>query len=257
MRRELILNFHGIGTPHNGVDPDEIPFWIPRRKFLALIDQVACMSDAPGAQTIITFDDGNASDATIAMPELTKRGLTATFFVCADRIGAPRYLDRGAIAEMLQTGMSIGTHGMRHCDWRALDDTALNAEIGEARERIADVCGRPVREASIPLGSYDRGACSPDCGRKTSNASTRATADWHAPTPGLPRESLTPPGPVGYRARCRRVPRPRLRRVRQCCARPCAKVGEAEIGELRPPARSRRGGRVSLADLTHRVRRSA
>jgi peptidoglycan/xylan/chitin deacetylase (PgdA/CDA1 family) len=156
MCRELILNFHGIGTPHNGVDPDEVPFWIPRRKFLALLDQVACMSDAPGAQTIITFDDGNASDATIAMPELTKRGLTATFFVCADRIGAPRYLDRGAIAEMLQTGMSIGTHGMRHCDWRTLDDTALDAEIGEARERIADVCGRPVREASIPLGSYDR-----------------------------------------------------------------------------------------------------
>lgn len=156
MRRELILNFHGIGTPHSGVGPDEIPFWIPRRKFLALIDQIAYMSDAAGARTTITFDDGNASDATIAMPELTKRGLTATFFVCADRIGMPRYLDRGAIGEMLQAGMAIGTHGKRHCDWRTLDDNALNAEIGQARERIADACGRPVRTASIPFGSYDR-----------------------------------------------------------------------------------------------------
>ena len=156
MRRELILNFHGIGTPHSGVGPDEIPFWIPRRKFVALLDQIAYMSDAAGAQTTITFDDGNASDAIIAMPELTKRGLTATFFVCADRIGMPHYLDRGAIGEMLQTGMAIGTHGMRHCDWRALDDEALDAEIGEARERIAEACGRSVTTASIPFGSYDR-----------------------------------------------------------------------------------------------------
>jgi peptidoglycan/xylan/chitin deacetylase (PgdA/CDA1 family) len=156
MRGELILNFHGIGTPHSGVDADEAPFWIPRRKFVALIDQIAYMGDASGARTSITFDDGNASDATIAMPELVKRGLTATFFVCADRIGMPHYLDASAICEMLRAGMAIGSHGMRHRDWRTLDDDALNAEIGDARERIADACGRPVSTASIPFGSYDR-----------------------------------------------------------------------------------------------------
>ena len=156
MRRELILTFHGVGTPHSGVGTDELPFWIPRRKFAVLIDQIANMSEAAATQTTITFDDGNASDATIAMPELVKRGLTATFFVCAERIGMPHYLDKSAIRELLQAGMAIGTHGMRHCDWRTLDDGALDAEISEARERIADACGRAVTTASVPFGSYDR-----------------------------------------------------------------------------------------------------
>jgi peptidoglycan/xylan/chitin deacetylase (PgdA/CDA1 family) len=156
MRRELILNFHGIGTPHSGVGADEEPFWLSRRTFIAMIDRIAYMGGDAGASTSITFDDGNASDATIALPELVKRGLTATFFVCAGRIGMPHYLDRSAIGDLLQAGMAIGSHGMRHCDWRKLDDEALDDEISEARARIADVCGGPVRMASIPFGSYDR-----------------------------------------------------------------------------------------------------
>lgn len=35
----------------------------------------------------LTFDDGNASDLTIAAPALQARGLAASFFVCASRIG--------------------------------------------------------------------------------------------------------------------------------------------------------------------------
>ena len=156
MRRELILNFHGLGTPHSGVDADEEPFWLPRRTFIAMMDRIAFMGEDAGAPTSITFDDGNASDATIALPELVKRGLTATFFVCAERIGMPHYLDRRAIGDLQQAGMAIGSHGMRHRDWRRLDDDALDDEISEARARIADICGRPVRMVSIPFGSYDR-----------------------------------------------------------------------------------------------------
>jgi peptidoglycan/xylan/chitin deacetylase (PgdA/CDA1 family) len=156
MRRELILNFHGLGMPHSGVGADEEPFWLSRRTFVAMIDRIAFMGEDAGAPTSITFDDGNASDATIALPELVKRGLTATFFVCADRIGLPHYLDRSAIDDLLQAGMAIGSHGMRHCDWRKLDDGALDEEISGARARLADVCGKPVQMASIPFGSYDR-----------------------------------------------------------------------------------------------------
>ena len=108
MRRELILNFHGLGTPHSGVGADEEPFWLPRRTFVAMIDRIAFMGEDAGAPTSITFDDGNASDATIALPELVKRGLTATFFVCADRIGMPHYLDR-----QCNRRPAAGRHGHR------------------------------------------------------------------------------------------------------------------------------------------------
>jgi peptidoglycan/xylan/chitin deacetylase (PgdA/CDA1 family) len=52
--------------------------------------------------------------------------------------------------------MEIGTHGMHHRNWRELDEEDLDLELGEARRRIADLCGRPITSAAIPFGSYDR-----------------------------------------------------------------------------------------------------
>jgi peptidoglycan/xylan/chitin deacetylase (PgdA/CDA1 family) len=104
----------------------------------------------------ITFDDGNMSDATIAMPELVKRDLTATFFVCSGRVGTPHYLDRSAISDLLDSGMQIGSHGMHHRDWRTLTADTLDEEASTARRQLEDMCGGPVTRAAIPFGSYDR-----------------------------------------------------------------------------------------------------
>jgi peptidoglycan/xylan/chitin deacetylase (PgdA/CDA1 family) len=104
----------------------------------------------------ITFDDGNESDALIALPELAKRELKATFFIVASRIGLPNYLDRKALADLVSAGMAIGTHGMHHCDWRKIDDAALHHEIVHGRHRIEDICGTAITKAAIPFGSYDR-----------------------------------------------------------------------------------------------------
>jgi peptidoglycan/xylan/chitin deacetylase (PgdA/CDA1 family) len=157
LAQELILNLHGIGTPHDAVPGEESFFWVTRQAFTTLLESIlAARATTADIPTVITFDDGNASDALIALPELAKRGLKAAFFVCAGRIGAPHYLDRVALADLLAAGMEIGTHGKDHRNWRGLDETSLDAELGEARRRIEDVCGVVVTKASIPFGWYDR-----------------------------------------------------------------------------------------------------
>jgi peptidoglycan/xylan/chitin deacetylase (PgdA/CDA1 family) len=156
LAQELILCLHGIGTPHKGVLAEESFFWVTRQAFTTLLDNIVVTRGAVDIPAVITFDDGNASDALIAMPELAKRGLKAIFFICAGRIGAPHYLDRVAISDLIAAGMEIGTHGKDHRNWRGLDETTLNAELGEARRRIEDVCGTAVTKAAIPFGSYDR-----------------------------------------------------------------------------------------------------
>jgi peptidoglycan/xylan/chitin deacetylase (PgdA/CDA1 family) len=154
--QELILSLHGIGVPHDGITAQEAYFWVTQQGFTTLLENIVAARAKAEFPTAITFDDGNESDATIALPELVKRGLKAVFFVCAGRIGAPFYLDRVALAELLAAGMEIGTHGKDHQHWRGLDATTLNAELGGARRRIEDVCGVAVTKAAIPFGSYDR-----------------------------------------------------------------------------------------------------
>jgi peptidoglycan/xylan/chitin deacetylase (PgdA/CDA1 family) len=153
---EVILNLHGIGSPHHGVPSDEPFYWVTKQAFASLLDDVVASRATSSVPTALTFDDGNESDAKIALPALTKRGLKAAFFILAGRIGTPHYLDRKALSDLMSAGMEIGTHGMNHLNWRKLDETALNVEITDARRRIEDTCGIAITKAAIPFGSYDR-----------------------------------------------------------------------------------------------------
>lgn len=153
---ELVLNMHGIGTPPDGIDNNNSRYWLNRQAFTTVLESIVVAKAKSNIPIFITFDDGNASDAVIALPELAKRGLKAAFFICANRIGAAHYLDRAAVADLLTAGMEIGTHGMDHRDWAGLDEITLDAEVGEARQRVEEVCGMAVTKAAIPFGSYNR-----------------------------------------------------------------------------------------------------
>lgn len=144
------LCFHGIGTPQRELEPGEDEFWLELDQFeqmLAMIRRHPFIN--------ITIDDSNASDFTYALPALLDHGLTATFFIVAERIDSPGALSSTAIRELVSSGMRIGTHGLAHRPWRSLHGHRLEAEMRAARI-IADVAGAPVREAACPFGSYDR-----------------------------------------------------------------------------------------------------
>jgi len=155
MCRQLILNFHGLGEPPPSVEPEERLYWLSKKSFSRLLNQISDYSEIE-PKISLTFDDGNASDVLIALPELISRELTASFFVCPGRIGDRNYLDKAMIKELTGAGMCVGSHGMNHRDWRRLDSDALEIEISGARRELEDIIGQPVTNVSIPFGSYDR-----------------------------------------------------------------------------------------------------
>jgi peptidoglycan/xylan/chitin deacetylase (PgdA/CDA1 family) len=156
VNERLVLNLHGIGTAPAGLPADERRYWCSQPRFEALLDAVQSLAAESGPPIEITFDDGNLSDATIALPALVARGLRATFFVCAGRIGRPGYVHSAALAELHGAGMVVGSHGWAHRDWRQCDDLALQRETQTALDTIAEVTGRKVDTVGVPFGSYDR-----------------------------------------------------------------------------------------------------
>lgn len=155
-RRRLVLNFHGIGTPGDDVPADEVPYWCPADEWPALADALAEVAGSAEVALEITFDDGNLSDVTHALPALVERGLAATFFVCAGRVGAPGYVGVLELAELQAAGMLIGSHGWDHLDLRRLDRAALQRETDGSRHRLSELVGRRITEFAVPFGSYDR-----------------------------------------------------------------------------------------------------
>ena len=146
------VSFHGIGTPDGPErEPDEHRYWVTESAFLRVLDLCAEQSNVR-----LSFDDGNASDAAIALPALQERGLKADFFPIADRLGTPGNLDHDALQALAEAGMTVGTHGAAHRPWTKALATDQDMELENARARIADVTGRPVDTAACPFGAYDR-----------------------------------------------------------------------------------------------------
>jgi peptidoglycan/xylan/chitin deacetylase (PgdA/CDA1 family) len=143
--------FHGIGTPRRTLEPGEDRYWVTVDDFRAMLDVIAA---TPGVR--ITFDDGNASDLELGLDGLRERDLSASFFVLAGRLGSRGSLDADGLRELVRSGMTVGTHGMDHRPWRRLSAPDREYELVEARATIADVIGRPVDEAAVPFGLYDR-----------------------------------------------------------------------------------------------------
>ena len=150
---DIVINlcFHGIGEPGRPLEPDEEQYWIEPAQFDELL---AVIRNDPRMR--ITFDDGNASDAAYALPSMMRYGLRGTFFVVAGRLDQPGSLGRAEVKELMQAGMSVGSHGLEHRPWRTVSDEGLEAELGAAAEVIAATTGQPVREVACPFGSYDR-----------------------------------------------------------------------------------------------------
>jgi peptidoglycan/xylan/chitin deacetylase (PgdA/CDA1 family) len=145
--------FHGIGEPARALEPGEAPYWISQDLFRRILDKVA--ADPEPKRICLSFDDGNVSDHDVGLPELQARGLRADFFVLAGRIGQTGSLDVPRIRALQAAGMTIGSHGMAHRDWRRLEENELYAELVQSRAMLEEICGQPVTTAGIPFGGYN------------------------------------------------------------------------------------------------------
>jgi peptidoglycan/xylan/chitin deacetylase (PgdA/CDA1 family) len=148
---EVDLCFHGIGRPERPLEPGEVRYWVRRDLFERVLDLV---TETPGVR--LSFDDGNASDVSIALPALKDRGLHATFFLLAGRLDQPGSVATSDVGALTAAGMTVGSHGMDHRPWRGLGGVDVERELDAARRIIESAAGHRVDRAALPLGRYDR-----------------------------------------------------------------------------------------------------
>lgn len=162
--RHIILNFHGIGTPHDRVDASERPYWIGEDMFRAIVDRVSARPDADSVRW--TFDDGNRSDLVVGARVLAEREKSGAFFLLTGRFDDPHYVSCDDARALVSMGMEVGLHGRDHVDWRQVPRWQLDSETVEARDLLADVVGQPINGVAIPFGAYNRTVIAhlKDCG---------------------------------------------------------------------------------------------
>jgi peptidoglycan/xylan/chitin deacetylase (PgdA/CDA1 family) len=183
MATSAILLYHRVAEP-----PTD-PWWlaVSSRNFAAQLDvlrrrcDVVPLSSLPdrsgGARprVAITFDDGYASTAELALPILQKLGMRGTVFVPTDFMGTEgpmswpgierwakgkaaddlRPLSWEQIEMLAEAGWEIGSHSTRHDRLTTLTDVQLGAELRRSREAIEARLGRPCLSIAYPYGDAD------------------------------------------------------------------------------------------------------
>jgi peptidoglycan/xylan/chitin deacetylase (PgdA/CDA1 family) len=160
--------------------PAHRPYVLTQERFAAHLDVLAAaggracrvreaLRAAPAGGFVLTFDDGAASDFSIAFPMLRAREWTGCFFVIAGAIGTPGCLGWSELRSMADAGMEIGSHSLTHPHVQHLTRAAIEHEFRESKRILEDGLGRPVTVASLPRGTAPRGmaALIEACGYET------------------------------------------------------------------------------------------
>jgi peptidoglycan/xylan/chitin deacetylase (PgdA/CDA1 family) len=116
----------------------------------------------PGRFAALTFDDGYADFATLALPVLRKHGAPATVFLVSDRLGGRNdwdidqdlpqvpLLSADDVRELQGQGVAFGAHGASHRRLSALSREELAWEVHGARLTLEAVLDGEVRFFAYP-----------------------------------------------------------------------------------------------------------
>lgn len=152
---EVYLCLHGLGPPPRRVLGPERPYWLSAKRFAEIIN-LAQKYDTATRSIWFTFDDGNKSDVSVALPILRMHGCRALFFVSSKMIGDPDYMDAADIVRLRDAGMIIGSHGVDHVRWTTLRVGELVNQVRTSIEVVSGIVGGPINSVAPPFGAYNR-----------------------------------------------------------------------------------------------------
>ncbi|MFF9816431.1 polysaccharide deacetylase family protein [Streptomyces sp. NPDC014006] len=118
----------------------------------------------PRNPVVITFDDGFADFADVAVPALAARGLPCTFFAATGSLEGRRRRETvfpphpmvswSRLPELEEQGVEIGSHSHTHRDLDLADPRVAADEVVHSKELLEDALGHEIRSFAYPYGHF-------------------------------------------------------------------------------------------------------
>lgn len=177
-RGTVILMYHSLGRPGERASRYVVPglrfrrqlAWLRRRgrRILSLDEYVSCLREnalPPAGSVVITFDDGYADTADIAVPTLRAHEASATVFLVSDAVGkANRWTDTGPLAgrplfswetvREARPTLTIGAHSRSHPRLTDVPSETAESEIAGSRAELEKKLGARVEHFAYPYGKW-------------------------------------------------------------------------------------------------------
>lgn len=161
----VVLMYHGVkggGGDHINVGLERFRQdmrWLDERFEVVDLSAIPEAAGRPGRQVAVTFDDAFRNVYENAVPIIEERGIPATVFVNADKIGdesgVPKMTAK-QLADLVDSSLvTIGNHTYSHADLTDISPDDKREEIVRGKEKLEDRFGVDIDKFAYPWGRYD------------------------------------------------------------------------------------------------------
>jgi peptidoglycan/xylan/chitin deacetylase (PgdA/CDA1 family) len=112
----------------------------------------------PTKPVMLTFDDTDLDQYTVAAPELEKHGYKGVFFIMTvsiGRHGRQPYMDATQIKDLADRGHVIASHTWDHHNVKKYAGDDWRIQVEEPTAKLAQITGKPIRYFAYPFGLWN------------------------------------------------------------------------------------------------------
>lgn len=108
----------------------------------------------PERPVLLSFDDSQGSQVSVGLPELRRRGMTATFFIMTVVLGKPGWMSTRDLRDVDAAGMTVAAHTWDHHRADRYAGTDWRVQLEQPRAFLEGVLRRPVEHFAYPYGAW-------------------------------------------------------------------------------------------------------
>jgi len=109
----------------------------------------------PAKPIMLTFDDTDVEQFTLAAPELKKYDFKGVFFIMTVSIGRPRYMSSDQIKSLSDAGHVIASHTWDHQNFKKYTAEDWIAQVDKPTKRLEEITGKKITYFAYPFGLWN------------------------------------------------------------------------------------------------------
>ncbi|WP_342645141.1 polysaccharide deacetylase family protein [Mucilaginibacter sp. CSA2-8R] len=109
----------------------------------------------PSKPIMLTFDDTDLDQFTIANPELKKYGFKGVYFIMTVSISRPHYMNKEQIKQLSDEGNIVASHTWDHHNFKKFAGKDWETQIDKPTKKLEEITGKKIDYFAYPFGLWN------------------------------------------------------------------------------------------------------
>jgi peptidoglycan/xylan/chitin deacetylase (PgdA/CDA1 family) len=109
----------------------------------------------PSKPVMLTFDDTDLDQFTVARPTMEQYGFKAVYFIMTVSLGRPRYMSKAQVKQLSDEGNVIGSHTWDHHNVKKYQGEDWVTQIEKPTKTLEEITGKKINYFAYPFGLWN------------------------------------------------------------------------------------------------------